>query len=75
MGGKGDLTLHGGVKYEETKLGSDDAADLKHLNLFLKLTFQICWVGIFFYLSTDCHILSLTGLNALVYTGLNAQKL
>ena len=27
------------------------------------------------YLSTDCHILPLTGLNAFVYTGLNVQKL
>ena len=27
------------------------------------------------YLSKECHILPLTGLNAFVYTGLNAQKL
>ena len=27
------------------------------------------------YLTTDCHTLPLTGLNASVYTGLNAQKL
>ena len=27
------------------------------------------------YLTTDCHILLLTGLNVSVYTGLNAQKL
>ena len=26
------------------------------------------------YLSTDCHVLPLTGLNAFVFTGLNAQK-
>ena len=27
------------------------------------------------YLSTECHIVPLTGLNPFVYTGLNTQKL